>query len=194
MLPDGHAYTTLIVSSSERINEGLRPLMPAARCAPVTYVGNISAAKRAVAEVQYDFIIINAPLPDDMGTRFAIELSGSKSCVVLLLLSSDVYEEVRSRVTPYGVFTLQKPTNVTALSQGLAWMAPARERLRKLESKTVSIEKKMEEIRLVNKAKWVLIQSLGMSEPEAHRYIEKQAMDTCVTKREVAESIIRTYG
>lgn len=194
MLPDAYTYSTLVVSSSEKINEGLRPLLAAARCTPVNYVGNISAAKRAMLEVQYDFVIINTPLPDDFGTRFATELCAGKSCVVLLLTASDVYEEIRARVTPYGVFTLPKPTNTALLSQGLHWMAPARERLRKLESKTVSIEKKMEEIRIVNKAKWLLIQSLGMTEPDAHRYIEKQAMDTCVTKREVAESIIRTYG
>ncbi len=51
----------------------------------------------------------------------------------------------------------------------------------------------MEEIRLVNRAKWILIDVLGMSENDAHRYIEKQAMDRCVTKAEVARGIISTY-
>ena len=51
----------------------------------------------------------------------------------------------------------------------------------------------MEEIRLVNRAKWVLIDQLRMTEQEAHRYIEKQAMDRCVTRRAVAESILATY-
>ena len=52
----------------------------------------------------------------------------------------------------------------------------------------------MEEIRLVNRAKWLLISELKMDEPDAHRYIEKQAMDRCVTRREVAEEIIKTYS
>ena len=46
----------------------------------------------------------------------------------------------------------------------------------------------------VNRAKWLLISSLGMSEPEAHRYIEKQAMDRCVPKGVIADEIIRTYS
>ena len=50
-----------------------------------------------------------------------------------------------------------------------------------------------EEIRLVNRAKWLLIGELNMTEQEAHRYIEKQAMDRCVTKRAVAEQILSTY-
>ena len=51
----------------------------------------------------------------------------------------------------------------------------------------------MEEIRIVNHAKWMLIEQLKMSESEAHRYIEKQAMDRCVTRRAVAEDILQTY-
>ena len=73
-------------------------------------------------------------------------------------------------------------------------MAGARERLRKLEKKTLSFEEKMEEIRLVNRAKWLLISELKMDEPQAHRYIEKQAMDRCISKREVAAEIIRVYS
>ena len=52
----------------------------------------------------------------------------------------------------------------------------------------------MAEIRLVNRAKWLLITELKMEEPQAHRFIEKQAMDRCVSRRAVAEEIIRTYS
>ena len=79
---------------------------------------------------------------------------------------------------------------VTALS----WLSSARERLRRFEKKTLSIEEKMAEIRIVNQAKWILITELHMDEPSAHRYIEKQAMDRCVSKREVAKEIIKTYS
>mgnify|MGYP002627206063 CR=1 FL=1 len=52
---------------------------------------------------------------------------------------------------------------------------------------------KMQEIRLVNRAKWLLISELNMDEQTAHRYIEKQAMDRCVSRRKIAEGIIATY-
>ena len=57
----------------------------------------------------------------------------------------------------------------------------------------VTVEEKIEEIRLTNRAKWHLIECLSMTETEAHRYIEKQAMDLRLSKREVAENIIKTY-
>ena len=55
------------------------------------------------------------------------------------------------------------------------------------------MEEKMEEIRLVNRAKLLLMEHMKMSEPEAHRYIEKQAMDRCISKATVAQNIINTY-
>jgi len=72
-------------------------------------------------------------------------------------------------------------------------MESSRERLRQLEKKSLSIEEKMAEIRLVNKAKWFLISELSMSEPEAHRYIEKQAMDTRRDRTEIAQEVLENY-
>ena len=66
--------------------------------------------------------------------------------------------------------------------------------MRKSEKKALSTEEKMEEIRIVNRAKWLLISELKMDEQGAYRYIEKQAMDRCISKRIVAEEIIKTYA
>ena len=52
----------------------------------------------------------------------------------------------------------------------------------------------MEEIKLISRAKLLLITKLSFSEDEAHRYIEKRAMDDCIKKSAVAMDIIKTYG
>ena len=141
----------------------------------------------------FDFVIINAPLPDDVGTCFAIDICTIKQSAVLLLVKNDVHAGIHDKVAEYGVFTLPKPTSKPTMLHALNWMESARERLRQSEKKSLSIEEKMAEIRLVNKAKWILISELSMSEPEAHRYVEKQAMDRCISKRTIAEEIIKTY-
>ena len=94
----------------------------------------------------------------------------------------------------HGVFTLSKPTSKPTMAIALSWLSSAREKLRKTEKKALSIEEKMEEIRIVNRAKWLLISELKMDEQGAHRYMEKQAMDRCISKRIVAEEIIKTYA
>ena len=52
----------------------------------------------------------------------------------------------------------------------------------------------MEEIKLIGRAKLLLITKLSFTEEEAHKYIEKQAMDRCVKKSVIAYDIIKTYN
>ena len=186
-------YSILIVSSTDSFTSAFADLLPETRYYPVHTVTSISAAKRVLAEKSFDFVIINSPLPDDAGIRFAIDTCTGKQSAVLLLAKSDIHAGVHDKVAEYGVFTLPKPTSKPTMLHALNWMESARERLRQFEKKSLSIEEKMAEIRLVNKAKWILISELSMSEPEAHRYIEKQAMDRCISKRTIAEEIIKTY-
>lgn len=186
-------YSILIVSATDSFTSALTDLVCETRYRPVHNVTSISAAKRILAEKTFDFIIINSPLYDDAGIRFAIDICTTKSSAVLLLLKNDIHADVHDKVVEYGIFTLSKPVSKPTMLYALNWMESARERLRQLEKKTLSIEEKMLEIRLVNKAKWFLITELSMSEPDAHHYIEKQAMNRCITKRVIAEEIIKTY-
>ena len=187
-------YSVLIVSAAESFNDTLSALLPSSKYSPTHFVSNISAAKRVLAERAFDFLIINSPLPDDVGTRFAIDTANSEESVVLLMVRTELQEEIYDKVAEHGVFVLSKPTSKPTMMTALSWLSSAREKLRKTEKKTLSIEEKMEEIRIVNRAKWLLIGELKLDEPEAHRFIEKQAMDRCVSKRVVAEEIIKTYS
>ena len=193
MVFSDHTYSVLVVSSAQKFNDPLTQMLPGSDYYPVNFVSNVAAARRELLGRVYDFVIINAPLPDDPGTRFAIDACSKTGTVVLLLIRSEVYDEINAKVASQGVFTLPKPIATQTLQQGLKWMASARERLRKLEQKATTIEEKMEEIRLVNRAKWILIEQLKMTEEEAHHHIEKQAMDRCVSRKEIALGLIKTY-
>ena len=186
-------YSILIVSATDKFTSAFADLLPETRYSPVHTAASVNAAERILAEKTFDFVIINAPLPDDIGIRFAIDTSTSKQSAVLLLVKSDVHAGIHDKVAEYGVFTLSKPTSKPTMIHALNWMESARERLRQFEKKSLSIKEKMAEIRLVNKSKWILISELKMNEPDAHRYIEKQAMDRCITKQTIAEEIIKTY-
>ena len=187
-------YSVLIVSSSEKFNQALPDILSIAVFSPVNIVSDISSAKRAITERNFDFVIINSPLPDDSGIRFAIDCVNSGQAIVLFLSKTEQYEIVYDKLAEYGVFVIQKPVSKAVFQVVSSWLVSARERIRKTEKKTLSIEEKMNEIRFVNRAKWLLINELKMSEPDAHHYIEKQAMDLCVSKRQIAEEIIKTYG
>ncbi len=194
MIEEGRAYAVLVVSSSEKMNEALKPLLTGNRYRKVSFAGSVATAKRLILENTYDFVIVNSPLPDDFGTKLAIDASSGKNTVCMQLVKTEVFNDVCSKGTEHGVFILPKPTSTAMVMQALRFMESAREKIRGLNKKTMTIDEKMEEIRIVNRAKWLLIENLKMTEPDAHRYIEKQAMDTSSTKREIAESIIKTYN
>lgn len=186
-------YSILLVSATDTLTSAFSALLPESKYSPIRTAANISSAKRILTEQTFDFVVVNTPLPDDFGTRFAIDVSAANQTVVLLLARNDIHPSVHDKAAEYGVFTLPKPISKPTILHALSWMESARERLRQSQKKTLSIEEKMAEIRQVNKAKWILISELKMSEPDAHRYIEKQAMDRCTTKKNIAEEIIKTY-
>ncbi len=189
-----HVYSVLVVSSSDKFNSSLAAFLPESVYSPVKVVESVNAAKRAVLERYYDFVLVNTPLPDEFGTRFAIDVCNERGMISLMFVKGDLYEEIHAKVVDYGVYLLPKPSTSAMLARALNWMSATRERLRRLERKTVTIEEKMNEIRIINRAKWLLIDVLKMTESDAHHFIEKQAMDNCKSKKEIAENIIRTYS
>ena len=187
-------YSVLIVSASEKFQNSLLSLLPEAVYSPIVTTASVGGAERARNQREFDFIFINSPLPDDAGIHFAIDSCRQGGTVTVLFAAAALYDQVHARVAEHGVFVLPRPIPRDAIFRGLNWMTAARERLRGYEKKVRPIEEKMEEIRLVNRAKWLLISELKMSEPDAHRYINRQSMDRCVPKRAVAEEIIRLYS
>ena len=178
-----HCYSVLLVSASDKLTASLRAMLPCDRYDPVVVAGDVASARRCLLENPFDLLLINTPLPDDFGTHLALDVCNSSGTGVLLLVRAESYPDISARVAPYGILVLSKPTNSAILTQSLTFCCATRVRLRR-----------MEEIRLVNRAKWILIDQLKMTEKEAHRFIEKQAMDRCITRRAVAENIVSTYS
>ena len=189
----GRTYRILVVTAIAKFREQLTPLLPESVSFAIDLATSVNEAQRMAAERAYDLVIVNTPLPDDFGVRFSIDVSTRSSTVAMLLVHTDFYDAVYSKVFEYGVFVLRRPTSPALVRQSFDWLLATRERLRSLEKKSVSLQEKMDEIRLVNRAKWALISHLNMTEEAAHRYIEKQAMDRCVPRRTVAEDVLRTY-
>ena len=186
-------YSVLIVSCSEKFNQALPEILPVTSFTPVNVVCSVSAAKRALSERDFDFVIVNSPASDENGVRFCSDTTDSYNTVVLFLAKTEQFDDAYDDLVSHGVFLLQKPVSKPLFQAASGWLISARERIRRTEKKTLSIEEKMNEIRMINRAKWLLISELKMTEPDAHRYIEKQAMDRCLSKQQVAEEIIKTY-
>ena len=188
-----HIYSVLVVSSAEKFVKPMLEMLPEKMFDPIMTATDATQARRKLLENDFDIVIVNSPLKDEFGTRLALDICSKSSAGVLLFVKAEHYADITAKVMPYGVLSISKPTSSSMIAQSIQMLCSTRERLRIMEKKNASVEEKIEEIRIVNRAKCLLIEQLKMTESEAHRYIEKQAMDRCVTRRVIAENIILTY-
>ena len=185
-------YRVLIVSAVEKIYEYITEILPPGEFSPILRAASAGEAKRMLVSDEADIVIINTPLPDEFGTELALDLSGG-TAGVLLLVKNDYFDQVCYKVEREGVLTVGKPSPKQTLYGAVKLAAAMSARLAKMERKNKTLQEKMADIRTVNRAKWLLIENLNMTERDAHYYIEKQAMNMRLSRHEVAENIIRTY-
>ena len=191
-MKESSVYSVLVVSPAGRGADFLASVFDAPTFDPVVNALSAGEARRLLSSEQYDLIAVNSPLPDETGIDFCIDAAQGPSGV-MLFVKNDIYEIVSSQCTREGIFVIPKPNTQRNVAQRVTLLCAICERLRKYEKKTRTLREKMDSIRIVNRAKWLLIERLGMTEQDAHGYIEKEAMNRRRTSREIAEEIIRMY-
>lgn len=194
MTKNDQSASVMVISQTDKAYEFLKRVMPQDQFYPIISMHSAGEAQRYLINRTVDIVVINAPLKDASSTDLAIDISQNTGCGVLLMVKSEIYDHVTYQVENYGVLTLSGPCTSKDIFQSLKLLLATQARLRKLERKTANLEEKMEEIRLVNRAKGLLMDNLKMTEAEAHRYIEKAAMDNCEKKSTIARNLIKTYG
>ena len=187
-----NSYRVLIVGANDKTFALLSQLLQSGSYEMPLRSSTAGEARRMLLETSADIVIINAPLRDEFGTQLAQNLADD-NLAVILLVPGESYDQVCYKVEDDGVLTLGKPLSGQALQTAIRLATALRAKLQKLDKKNQALQEKMQDIRTVNRAKWLLMEQLRMTENEAHYYIEKQAMDMRLSRREVAENIIRSY-
>jgi response regulator NasT len=186
----------LVVSGGDK---GLALLTEMLRQAPVVRVDAVRTggeARRAVladGEGDYELCVINAPLSDEFGDKLARDIVEGSACEAILIVKAELFETIDAECGECGVITVAKPINKALFWNAVKMSQAARRRLQVMRRENMRLQQKIEDIRVVDRAKCLLIAYLSMSEPEAHKYIERQAMDARTTRRAVAEDILKTY-
>jgi response regulator NasT len=123
-----------------------------------------------------------------MCAAFAREVSQ-----VIIIVKREIYDEVSSHMELAGVITVPKPIDREMFRAAVKMAKAANAKVQRLQSENTKLIQRLEDMRVINRAKLLLVTTLAMSEGEAHKYIEKQAMDTRKPRRDIAEGILRTY-
>ena len=185
-------YKVLVAGANDKTFALLQTLLPGSSYDPPLRAGSAGEAKRMALDYAVDIAILNAPMRDEFGTQLALDLARD-NVGVLLLVPGESFDGVRDQVEDEGVMALAKPLTRQTLEMGLHMITALRGKLLQMDRRNRALQEKMTDIRTINRAKWLLIEQLRMTESEAHYYIERQAMDTRLSRREEAENIIRSY-
>lgn len=183
----------LIVSKTEASIKAIAQLLSTENYENVDCTVSTEDAREKVLDTEYDLIVINTPLSEESGIDFSIFCADNTKSCVILVVQQEKAMEVASMVDSYGVLVIQKPVNKHLFHHYMIFTQCFKERLLSVESENKQLKSKLEEVKIVNRAKLLLMQCLSMTEKQAHRYIEKQAMDMRTNKLTVAKQVIKTY-
>lgn len=181
----------LIVSQSAESADVIGQLARSETGGQTATVSSGNTARRIISEENPpEMVIIDTPLPDEFGHELAVMTAEIAEAEVILICGNAICEDISHKVADFGISVIPRPLNRENFSAVLENSAHYSTAVSKENS---SVLTKIEEMRLINRAKCTLIEYLKFTEPQAHRYIEKQAMNNRRTRREVAEKIIETY-
>ncbi len=183
----------LLAGSTEKGRQLLQTLLPPGKADSVQIAQNGAETRRLLGEREWSFIVINTPLNDESGIDLSIDAADRTSAGVLLLVKAELAEVVQARLEGDGVLVIAKPVARPMFDQAMHCAAVSRSRLLKVCAEKTKLEKKLAEIRVIDRAKCLLIQYQSLTEEQAHRYIEKQAMDLRLTRMAVAQNILAQY-
>lgn len=156
-------------------------------------VSSGAQARRDIAEADFSLIVINSPLSDEFGHDLAADAAANTAAGVLLIIKAELFEEVQERVEGAGVLSLAKPMTRSAMLHTVKLGLAVSARLNRLQLEKQALERRLEQQRLVDHAKFALMEHAAMTEAQAHRYLVKQAMDMRTTKEAVANEVLSMY-
>jgi response regulator NasT len=185
-------YSALIVSGSESAR--LAELLRNTGITDFYFAQNGGEARRQAFSFEHDMVIINAPLSDENGLELAVWLAENGHSGVLVLIKSESVEFVQEKIGDYGIGVLGKPLHIFELQQFVKYVLAGRKRYLVMQREMEKLRARLEDIKYIERAKAMLSLFEGMSEEEAHKLIEKQAMNSRLSRREIAQSIIEKYS
>lgn len=181
--------SVLIVTGSDKIYDFMVDLLPKNEFYPVARASTSGEARRDLVSQQYDILVINTPLPDDFGLDLAMDYADSPMCI-MLMVKDELYDQITYQVIDAGIVTISKPSTKQVVYSSMKLLSALTAKLKRFEKKNRTLEEKMADIRMMNHAKWLIIDKKKMTEEEAHHMIEHRAMDRRISKREAAREII----
>ncbi len=183
---------TLIISSSESMRESLSSI---ALDAGITHIAAADGnnVREVFARENYSLVIMALPLEEEFGLDTAVYISRHSTAAVAVFVPHKTYPEVCRKLSGTGITALPRSVQRELAVQSVSCAAAVKAQLDELREENRTLTDMLGEIKLVNRAKCVLIEYLRISERDAHKQLQKRAMDSRTSLSDVAADILKTY-
>ncbi|MDE6672979.1 MAG: ANTAR domain-containing protein [Ruminococcus sp.] len=181
----------LIISGNKSASETLSGFIREAFGCEVRTVETAEQAREFFdSQASCGLAVIYSPLADDSGISLAEYIIENTSSNCILIVRAETAEKISGRMGHMGIITIGRPFNKTFLWQTINTIEISMNRSYQLYEETVRLERMIDEIRLIDKAKFMLMQYRHMTEEEAHSFLEQYAMNNRKKKTTSASEII----
>jgi response regulator NasT len=156
-------------------------------------VGEAADGEKAVAlaeELRPDLVVMDVKMPLLDGIS-AAEIITKKKIAPVVLLTAFSQRELVERAAEAGALAyVVKPFTPNDLIPAIDIALTRYQQINALEDEVSDLEERLETRKILDRAKGILNDTMGLTEPEAFRWIQKASMDRRLSMREVAETVI----
>lgn len=152
------------------------------------------SAVRLTEELRPDLVVMDIKMPVLDGISAAERITKARIAPVVLLTAFSQRELVERARDAGAMAYVVKPFTANDLVPALEIALSRHQEIGALEDEVADLQDQFETRKLVDRAKSMLITSMGLTEPDAFRWIQKTSMDRRLTMREVAETVIDRVG
>ena len=183
----------LIVSAGASSNEYIAARLTEMGYSRPVIIPSGAEARRRMTEADFELIVVNSPLPDEFGHELCMDAVDKTDAGVVFLVKAAQADQLLGPLSDQGVLLLSKPFSTAFFMQVMHMAEASNHRLQRARQENARLQEKLVQLRLVSRAKCCLVEHEHMTEADAHRYIEKQAMDTRRDRTEIAQEILENY-
>ena len=186
--------TVLVAEDEALIRLDLVELLTEEGYDVVGEAGDGEEAVKLARELNPDLVIMDVKMPKMDGIS-AAEIIAEERIAPVVMLTAFSQRDLVERAREAGAMAyVVKPFGASDVVPAIEIAMGRFQEIKAIEDELVSLEERLESRKVIDQAKGILQESLGLTEPEAFRFIQKTAMDLRKSMREVAEGVIDTKG
>jgi len=135
-------------------------------------------------------VLINAPMRYELGDRLARYAAQRTTTSILFIARETSYLQTKDVLTKFGILCVKKPVQVKPFQQLIKIVESTVSRIAKMEAEGFDVKSIIDELRLIDAAKWHLINTFNISDSQSSRVYESYVTENNYSRLYAAERIL----